>query len=107
MVAPWVRGSIKPSPLFLGQLAQFVERLHGALLNRGQAGHGNQPAEFLQRPLVFDLEKQILPAGIVNDYRLLRGLLDINILVPPEHEATIRQRWKQGEPPRDSHEEGP
>src|ERR1035437_1656153 len=91
----------------LRQLAQFVERLHGALLYGGQAGHGNQPAEFLQRPLIFHLEQQILPAGIVNNNRLLCRFVDVNILVPREDETAVAKRWQEGQPTQNSRNQDP
>ena len=56
--------------------------------------HRNQPAEFLQRSLIFHLEKHILATVVVEDNGLLRRLIDVNSLVPFENETTIRQHGK-------------
>jgi hypothetical protein len=37
----------------------------------------------------------------MDDDRLLRRLVDVNALVPPEHEATVSKRWREGKLPKD------
>ena len=63
-----------------------------------QAGHRDETPEVLQRAFVFHLEQQILPARIVNIDRLLRWLVNINLLVPPENETPVRQRREKCKP---------
>ena len=63
-------------------LAQFVKTFHRAFLNRRQIWDGNQPAEFRNRPLIFDLQNQILAPGAIHEDGLLRRFVDVLVFVP-------------------------
>src|SRR5262249_32588052 len=76
----------------LGQLTQFIKRIHGPPFDGRQARHGNQPAKILQGAFVFYLQQQILAALVVEDDRLLRRLVDVHRLVPSEDKTAVRNR---------------
>src|SRR5208283_1590130 len=90
---------VSPFKMSLGVLAQLIETFHRTFLHRWQVWHGNQPAEFVHRPFVSDLQNQILASGIINEDSLLRRLGDVLVLVPDEFwhdEHAVSQRdWRR------------